>query len=63
MECTFRVKDILSLLDSNRGVKNMIVKIDMESHTPFTARMQDKAETEEIIGCPFPPGCGDDEEG
>jgi len=65
MECTFRVKDILRLIESNPDAKNMIVKIDKGSPKPFIGRMQNKeAEgTEEIEGCPFPPGCNDGDEG
>jgi hypothetical protein len=64
MECTFRVKDILRLIESNPDAKNMIVKIDKGSPKPFTGRMQNKEEgTEEIEGCPFPPGCNDGDEG
>jgi hypothetical protein len=64
MECTFRVKDILLLIESNPDAKNMIVKIDKGGHKPFTGRMQNKTEgIEEIEGCPFPPGCNDGDEG
>ena len=64
MECTFRVKDILQLIESNPGAKNMIVKFDIKGKKPFTGRMQHMdAATEEIEGCPFPPGCNDDDEG
>ena len=65
MECTFRKKDILALFESNPDLKNMIVKIDKGGKKEFTARMQklSAADTEELEGCPFPPGCNDGDEG
>ena len=64
MECTFRRKDILALLESHPEDKNMIVKFDLSGKKPFTARMQKRnaEETDEIDGCPFPPGCTPEED-
>ncbi|MEO7531659.1 MAG: hypothetical protein ABIS69_09610 [Sediminibacterium sp.] len=75
MECTFRKKDILALFASDPDAKNMIVKVDKGGKKEFTGRMQklgaktDAAamaltatDTEEIDGCPFPPGCNDGDE-
>ncbi|MES2004353.1 MAG: hypothetical protein V4450_07515 [Bacteroidota bacterium] len=65
-EFTFRIEDLLNLVGKNINAKNIIVKVDPESKRQFTARVQPpapKAEgseddpPEEIVGCPYPPGC------
>lgn len=63
MECTFRIKDIMRLMKSNPNAKNVIVKFEKGAKKEFTGRLQHQSEaTEEIEGCPYPPGCNDDGE-